>query len=622
MANPKIEVAINDHNSMSDQFLRIIMNQSKQGILIVNSQGVIIDQNEKWNSLFKYLKSSTGLTLESILPGMIAEENRTTTYQLPKSNTVIKIRFEQVDLEADQFYRIYFVTKHTDKVVSLKQYQKIKDQKQTYEIILNSIEEAVFVIDKDGFIKFLNSAAEKLEGYLAKDVIDKNIRDVYAYDWNLSTQMEVFKKQKSIKNARITYPTQTKIVDVMANFYPIYFNGEISSSVSIYQDYRTYYNLVSKNVDLQKQLNRSYVSKKRPSHNQTHYTFKQLIGESDSLKMTMKNANNAAKTDSPILIYGETGTGKELFAQSIHHASDRSKGPFVAINCAAIPESLLEGILFGTSKGAYTDAVDNAGLFEQTNGGTIFLDEINSMALTLQAKLLRVVQEKKVRRLGQAAEVAIDVRIISSCNVEPNQAKELQQIRDDLFYRLAVVYLVIPPLRNRGQDVLILSDHFIQKYRSKFSKNVTSLHADVYKAFLDYDWPGNVRQLQHCIESAMNIVAIHASTIDPDHIPEYMGLFSQNSKSQWGQELRRTANDTPERESLALEKEPNMILKLENMEKELIITKLKAHRGNISITASEMGLSRQNLQYRLKKYDLQNLPTILRYSGVIANDSL
>ncbi len=605
---------------MADQFLRIVLDESKQGILIVNSQGVIIDQNRKWQNLFKHLGTVTGLALKDILPGLETKENRIVSYQIPKSNTVLKIRYQQVDLEADQFYRIYFFTKVTDKLVSLKRYQEIRSQKETYEKILNSIEEAVYLIDKDGFIKFLNPAAEKLEGYKAKEVLNKHISEVYAYDWKLSTQMEVINKKKSILNHHLTYPTKTKIVDIMANFYPIYSDDEISGTVSIYQDFGKYYNLISKNVDLQKQLNHPNSAKKKSNQNQTSYTFDQIIGESDNLRSAIENAKNAARTESPVLIYGETGTGKELFAQSIHAASNRSSGPFVAVNCAAIPENLLEGILFGTSKGTYTDAIDKAGLFEQTNGGSIYLDEINSMPLSLQAKLLRVVQEKKVRRLGHFEEMPIDVRIISSCNVEPNQAKENQQIRDDLFYRLAVVYLVVPPLRNRGNDVLILSDFFINKYRSQFSKHVTSLHTKVTESFLKYTWPGNIRQLQHCIESAMNIIPIQSATIDPHYIPEYMGMFSTKEKDLYETETKQATHNLLIQGATEIVQGSNMTQKLEVEEKELIIRKLKSFQGNVSSTALELGLSRQRLQYRLKKYGLQNLPKILKHSLLTKSD--
>jgi len=317
------------------------------------------------------------------------------------------------------------------------------------------------------------------------------------------------------------------------------------------------------------------------------------------------------------MIYGETGTGKELFAQSIHNASHRSGGPFMAINCAAIPENLLEGILFGTSKGVYTGAVDKAGLFEQANGGTIFLDEINSMPVSLQAKLMRVLQEKKVRRLGHQEETSINVRVISSCNQEPNEAMEQQQLRHDLFYRLAVVYLMLPPLRRQTEDILMLCDHFIEQYNHRLHKSVNALHPNVISAFLDYDWPGNVRQLENCIESAMNIVAADCTVIQPYHIPTYMGLFSNQRPRHFPASTRPTDNGIPSDGLLDILDNDNVIKKLQGEEKNIIVQTLKGNRGNITKTARQLGISRQRLQYRLKKYGLKHLASYITYSSVI-----
>lgn len=610
---------------MADRLLEIVMEQSNQGIAVVNNIGVVIDHNKKWQNIFKHLKPINGMSLNDILPGLKINPNEQSTYESKAIKKSVEISFQQINLEADEYYRIYFVAEAAEQAVSSQQYKTIKEQKEIYEMILNAIDEGVFLMDRDGYIKFLNPAAEKLEGYEASDVLNKHISEVYVYDKELSTQMEVVKHEKSILNVHLTYPTPKKIVDVMANFYPIYSNSKISGTVCIYQDFEQYYKLITKNVDLQKQLNRSFsaATGKKSHQNRTDYSFDQLIGESTSLQMAIEKARLAAKTDSPVLIYGETGTGKELFAQSIHASSPRAKGPFVAINCAAIPENLLEGILFGTSKGAFTDARDKAGLFEQTNGGSIYLDEINSMPLSLQAKLLRVIQEKKVRRLGSNHEKRIDVRIISSCNVEPNQAKRSQQIRDDLFYRLAVVYLVIPPLRNRENDVLILSEYFIEKFRKQFFKHVTKLHQDVFVAFQHYEWPGNVRQLQHCLESAMNIVPIESSIIEPKDIPEYLGLFNNQNSERTTLEAKSIISESNITEQSDFAEKSNIPINIKEKEKKLIRAKLAFYKGNITKTATDLGISRQRLQYRLKKYGLQNLPSVLKYAQLEnSNDKL
>lgn len=293
------------------------------------------------------------------------------------------------------------------------------------------------------------------------------------------------------------------------------------------------------------------------------------------------------------MLFGETGTGKELFAQSIHEESKRSNGPFLAINCAAIPENLLEGILFGTVKGAFTGAINREGLFEQANGGTLFLDEINSMPLALQSKILRVLEEKKVRRVGGNEEILINPRIISSSNVLPMTAIEQGQIRADLFYRLAVVYLFIPPLRDRIDDLVLLTNYFIQQLNRPLEKNITGLHPEVISAFKRYSWPGNIRQLKHTIECAMNIIPTHEIIISQSHIPSYLGIFNTEKIEV---ELKTDNTISP----------PSTILhKIKDQEKDIIIAALMKSKGNVAKAAEDLGLSRQLLQYRLKRLGLK-----------------
>ncbi len=227
-----------------------------------------------------------------------------------------------------------------------------------------------------------------------------------------------------------------------------------------------------------------------------------------------------ADSTSSVLVYGETGTGKELYVQSIHNYSSRFNKPFIAQNCAALPENLFESILFGTVKGAFTGAVDKPGLFEQAHGGTLFLDEINSMPINLQTKLLRVLQDGVIRRVGDSRDRKIDVRIIAAMNVEPLKAVENGQIREDLFYRLNVVNIKLVPLRDRLEDIPLYVEHFIDKYNKELNKNVKGISSKVKELFMSYNWPGNVRELQHIIEAAINIV--DNEYIELDNLPIYL----------------------------------------------------------------------------------------------------
>jgi len=293
---------------------------------------------------------------------------------------------------------------------------------------------------------------------------------------------------------------------------------------------------------------------------------------------------------------GETGTGKELFAQSIHNKSQRAGKPFISQNCAAIPETLMESLLFGTNKGAFTGAIDKPGLFEEAHGGTLLLDEINSLSPALQAKLLRAIQDKTIRRIGGSQEKEVDVRIIATINEDPIEAITHNRLRKDLYYRLSVVTLFLPPLRQRKEDILPLLHSFIEKYNMQFGLRVQGVDDSVINFFYKHDWPGNIRELEHIIEGAMNLIE-DEDVITTSHIPARFYELTKN-ESPIQPPLARWETDKLDHTSKTLKNT------IKEMEREYIIQILKEHNGNISQAAKYLGLSRQNLQYRLKKYGL------------------
>ncbi|MCG8472566.1 MAG: sigma 54-interacting transcriptional regulator [Desulfobacterales bacterium] len=499
-------------------------------------------------------------------------------------------------------------------------HENITSQKKIYETILNSIEEGVTLINSDGICIYCNSAAEKIEGLAKEDRLGRTLKEIYPLYWPSSLQARVIKTQTPRLNIHQNYTMGNRTIEVISNTYPFIFENRMAGAVSIFQNFSTYKKLIEQNIDLQYQL--SFTSGKKNSREKanTSCQFLDIIGQSRPMISVIQKARRIAGTDSPVLIYGETGTGKELFARSIHNAGPNPEGPFLAINCAAIPENLLESLLFGTTKGAFTGSMDKPGLFEQANGGSLFLDEINSMPMSTQSKLLRALQEKRVRRLGQKNETPIDARVISSCNINPQKAIKTHLIRSDLFYRLAVVYLEIPPLKDRERDIFMLSDYFVKFFNRKFNKQILSLGPEVIKAFREYDWPGNVRQLRHGIESAMNIVPEGAVFIEACHIPEYMGLFAsqgaqKNTLSSPKPVPFKTFGPEPESDPIVhMVKDESILQNLQDKEKEMIIKSLKQHKGRITQSAKSLGISRQSLQYRLKKYGIKNLPAYLKYS--------
>lgn len=304
--------------------------------------------------------------------------------------------------------------------------------------------------------------------------------------------------------------------------------------------------------------------------------------------LTLKDTvQRVAANTSPVLIWGETGTGKELFAQSLHSHSSRARGPFVAQNCAAIPTTLLESTLFGTTRGSYTGAENRKGLLKQADGGTLFLDEVNSMDLSLQAKILKAIEEKRFCPVGGEQDVHSDVRIVSAMNVDPITAVREGLLRRDLFYRLGVVQLALPPLRKRPEDIPLLTDFYVEQYNRNMGRAISGVSELVRNALLAYDWPGNVRELRNAVESAFNLCT--GATVQLNDIPRYIFYHEEEAgerQEQW-----------PMPEHMGLQEA------VRRYEKGLIVRALEQSR-TVTEAAEKLRLTRQALQYKMMKYHL------------------
>ncbi len=456
---------------------------------------------------------------------------------------------------------------------------------------INIINDGIHIIDRNGVTVFYSRGLEKIERNKASLVVGKHISETYRLDEESSILLKVLKSGKAITNHRATYYTRTgNEISIITNTYPL-FDGDgqkIIGAVSVNSNITSNKQLVDTVIHLQRQLYSN------PTKNGTRYSFGDIIGDSSAIRNAVQLAKRIAVNMSPVLIYGETGTGKELFAQSIHNHSIRSKGPFVAVNCAAIPATLLESVLFGTVKGAFTGAEDKAGLFEEADKGTLFLDEISSMEISLQSKLLRVLESKTVRRLGGKTDIIINPRIISAINIDPQAAIKKNLLRQDLYFRLAVVTLSIAPLRERAVDIAPLTSYFINSTRRIMNKKVESASAEVINLFLKHNWPGNVRELQHAVEHAMNYAEDQARLIELKHIPPHLlqkycdleydtSIDSFNSESFSNNDLKRV---------------------LQKIELEIVKKALNNNDNNITRTARSLGMSRQNLQQRIKRLSI------------------
>jgi DNA-binding NtrC family response regulator len=326
------------------------------------------------------------------------------------------------------------------------------------------------------------------------------------------------------------------------------------------------------------------------------YSFENIIGTSDSIQKVFSVVSRVAPTDASVFISGESGTGKELIARALHTNSRRSVRPFVAINCAALPDHLLESELFGHEKGSFTGAdVQRRGLLESASGGTFFLDEITEMSLDLQAKLLRVIQERKIRRVGGEAEIPIDVRWVSATNREPDQAVREGTLRQDLLYRLNVVPLRLPPLRHRREDVPALAQHFLRRYAQEYERDQLRFAPEALRALSEYDWPGNVRELQNVVERIVSL-CMPGQEITPEDIPEEL------SRTGVGLPGRPSGNGGSVSADLPFHDAKSDAISV--FEKEYLRDLLRRHNGNISKAARQAGIDRKTIHRMLVKYQL------------------
>ena len=428
--------------------------------------------------------------------------------------------------------------------------------------VLDSIKPGIMVADSQGLITFANQEFENITGIKRSVIVGQHLNSIF----NDSNIFKVLKLGEEIRNKeiRLSFNSTSKRVVIGAN--PIKKGKDNSGIVLSIRGIK----------DIQKIINDIYIDIKRPS-------FDNIIGESESIKEAKEVAKKVVYSSSSILIRGESGTGKELFARAIHEESKRSKENFVSINCAAIPKELLESELFGYEAGSFTGANKEGkpGKFEVADKGTIFLDEIGDMPLQLQAKILKFIQDRQFYRVGGVDKIDVDVRIISATNRNLEQLIENKEFREDLYYRLNVIPLYVPPLRDRGEDILLLVDYFIKKFNHKLNRDIEGISKDVKQKLINYDWPGNVRELENVIEYAINMETNDRLTIE--NLPKR--IFNKNSYDE-----------------INLENEINKV------ERDLIIKALDKHgrdtAGKLK-AADELGISKTTLYKKINRYEIK-----------------
>lgn len=453
-------------------------------------------------------------------------------------------------------------------------------------MITNAIEQArhlyeyadgIMICDKHGYVEYV----EWSDGnYMADEVFGMHITEVYP-ELTEQTSTIMLALQTGLPRydeRQVIHSCKGDLLDVVSSTIPLFMDGEVVGAMNATIFYERYKQSKQHSSSSREEL----------------YVLDDIISQDPTMIALKERCTIIASNDSPVLLYGETGTGKELFAQSLHTCSRRAGKPFVSQNCAAIPQSLLEGIFFGVEKGSFTGAETRKGLFELADGGTLFLDEINSMDLAMQAKLLKVIEEQQVRRLGGTKTHFFNTRIICAMNQEPMEVLKTGKMREDLFYRISVVRIDIPPLRNRKKDIMILTDYFIKQFNRKMHKNILGVSELVRMTFESYDWRGNVRELRNTLEGSFSFCT--GSTINMIDIPN---LQSKLAAPQDLSGSRPRISDFYD-ETLTLSEN------VAAYERKIILRTLEQNGNHVSAAARRLGLSRQALSYKMEKYGIEH----------------
>ncbi len=432
---------------------------------------------------------------------------------------------------------------------------------KNHKAVIESVSEGILSIDKHGIVTFMNESAGKILFSDYKNAVGKHINDVLDYK---AVILNVLETGEGYIDKEFIINSKRGRIHFVKSAIPIRDeNGEINGIVDIFREIKQVKKLVNQMVG---------------AH--ARFTFDDILGKSDELIEAKRLAMSASKSSSNVLIMGESGTGKELFAQALHNASSRVQGPFVAVNCGAIPRELIESEFFGYVEGAFTGAQRGGrpGKFEMAAGGTLFLDEIGEMTMDMQVRLLRVLQEKEVTRVGGNKTFPVDVRIIAATNKKLNKEIEEGTFRNDLFWRLNVLTINIPPLCQRTGDIPLLTGYFLETLSKEHNKKYI-LNPETMKILNNYSWPGNVRELENILERAVNFT--EKNEIFPIDLPKNILKNGQDFKS------------------------PNKVLSLEQAEYQAIIEAMEHCQGNITLAAKILGVARNTLYSKVKKYSIE-----------------
>ncbi|KAB2334534.1 PAS domain S-box protein [Cytobacillus depressus] len=460
------------------------------------------------------------------------------------------------------------------------------------EEIINLSAERIVVVDREGMIRYINSAYCEFLGTTVKNALDRNVQEVIE-----NTRMHIVAKTGQTEFASVQSINGSEMI---ANRFPLIVDGELVGALGTvtFRNPEEWLAYKSKIQSLLEEL--KYYKRKFEKELQSKYSFNDLIGSSPAFVASKSLAERISASQSAVLLLGESGTGKELFAHAIHHNSTRAAFPFVPINCASIPEHLLESELFGYEDGAFTGAKKGGkkGLFQIANNGSIFLDEVGDMPLTMQSKLLRVLQEKELQRIGGQNSISVDVRVIAATHRDLDKMVEEGKFRQDLYYRLNVIKIEIPPLRKRKEDIHFISASLLKKLERKFHRQGLVLSAEVIERLQQHSWPGNIRELENVLERAINV--LDGNKIESVHLPLYLrdqplddGVFT---------DLESKTVASSETASIPIQPLKDI---LTQVEKNSILQSLQAANGNKQEAAKLLQISKTSFYEKCIKYGIK-----------------
>ncbi|MDM5359634.1 sigma-54-dependent Fis family transcriptional regulator [Peribacillus sp. ACCC06369] len=565
----------------------LILNTTSEGMVVIDHDGFIIMFNDsaerasdtkREDVIGKHIKDfvpSTGLL--RVMETNQKEVNQEIT--LTNGMELITTRIPLVNADKEIIGAFSVFRNKTEAVQLAEQITDLKEIQTMLQAIIQSSDEAISVVDDQGRGLLINPAYTRITGLTKDQVIGKPASiDIYEGD---SMHMKVLQTKKPVRGVNMRVGPKHK--EVIVNVAPIIVDGCLKGSVGVIHD-------VSEIQTLTHELNRA---RQIIRTLQAKYSFDDIIGASEEMKLPIEQAKLSARTPATVLLRGESGTGKELFAHAIHNASDRKFNKFVRVNCAAISESLLESELFGYDEGAFTGASrgGKVGFFEEANQGSIFLDEIGELPANIQAKLLRVLQEREIIRVGGTKPISINVRVIAATNINLEHAIANGSFREDLYFRLNRMPIFIAPLRKRKEDLRELAEHLIHKINQEYGRSIEGITEAAIHKMQIYNWPGNVRELENILGRAIIFMKLNETIIDIQHIPDFI-------------------EEIPlKQEKLLMEPSGYVSGKplseiIDQYEAEIIQQAFDTHKGNKTITAKALGISVRNLYYKMEKLKL------------------